>query len=305
MSKIEKALEKAVKMREDKNRVRRPDATPHTGSDRSPDLSLNQITLPKFEIGESVIDPAAVDKYIVCITEPLSSATEQYKKLRVRILKATEKDFLNTIMVTSPDIGDGKTITAINLAVAIANEIDHTVLLVDTDLRNPFIHKYLGIESRYGLSDYLKGEAELSNILIRTGIGKLVFLPGGNPPENAAELLSSEKMKRLVHEMKLRYKDRYIIFDSSPVLIAADSLSLGSYMDGIVFVIQAARTSEKAAEQAISLMKGCNILGIVFNNVPQYLAKSLYPYYYHYGYKRDEYFKKSNSGKKGNVEKKS
>ena len=283
MSRIEKALEKAVKTRESiKETIQEEIITPD-----------NQVTLPRFEVGETVLDPAAIDRHIVCISEPSSAAAEQYKKLRARILQVTAKNFLNTIMVTSSDISEGKTITAINLAVAIANEIDYTVLLVDADLRNPSVQKYLGIKSKYGLSDYLTGKTGLSDILIKTGIGKLVVLPAGNPPENPAELLSSDKMKRLVNEIKLRYKDRYIIFDSSPVLVTADALSLGIYMDGVVFVVKAARTSQKAAEQAISLMKGCNILGIVFNEVPQYLANNLYPYYYPYGYGRNGNFKKS------------
>ncbi len=283
MSRIEKALEKAVKTRESiKEAVPEEIITPD-----------NQVTLPRFEVGESVLDPAAIDRHIVCISEPSSAAAEQYKKLRARILQITAKDFLNTIMVTSSDISEGKTVTAINLAVAIANEIDYTVLLVDADLRATSVHKYLGIKPKYGLSDYLTGKTGLSDILVKTGIGKLVVLPAGNPPENPAELLSSDKMKRLVNEIKLRYKDRYIIFDSSPVLVTADALSLGIHMDGVVFVVKAARTSQKAAEQAISLMKGCNILGIVFNDVPQYLANNLYPYYYPYGYTRDGYSKKS------------
>ena len=283
MSRIEKALEKAVKTRESiKETIQEEIITPD-----------NQVTLPRFEVGETVLDPAAIDRHIVCISDPSSAAAEQYKKLRARILQVTAKNFLNTIMVTSSDISEGKTITAINLAVAIANEIDYTVLLVDADLRNPSVQKYLGIKSKYGLSDYLTGKTGLSDVLIKTGIGKLVVLPAGNPPENPAELLSSDKMKRLVSEIKLRYKDRYIIFDSSPVLVTADALSLGIYMDGVVFVVKAARTSQKAAEQAISLMKGCNILGIVFNEVPQYLANNLYPYYYPYGYGRNGNFKKS------------
>jgi exopolysaccharide/PEP-CTERM locus tyrosine autokinase len=186
-------------------------------------------------------------------------------------------------MVTSSDAGEGKTITAINLAAAMANAIDHTVLLVDADLRNPSIHKYLGIKMKYGLSDYLTGKVDLTEVLVRPGIGKLVVLPGGNPPENPAELLSSEKMKNLVKELKYRYKDRYIIFDSVPILVTADSLSLSTYMDGIVFVVQADRTSEKDVAQALALIKGCNILGVVFNNVPQYFAKKPYPYDYRYG----------------------
>lgn len=278
MSRIEQALEKAVKMRESTKEVVPEEII----------TSDNRVALPRFEAGASVVDPAKVDKHLVCLTDPYSSATEQYKKLRARIFKATTKDSLNTIMVASSDIGEGKSTTAINLAVAMSNELDYTVLLVDADLRNPSIHKYFGIESQYGLGDYLTGRAELKDILIKTGIGKLVILPGGKPSENSAELLSSEKMKMLVHELKVRYNDRYIIFDSSPLLVTADALSLGSYMEGIIFVIQEGRSSQKAAVESISLMKGWNILGAVFNNVPEYLVKGHYNYYYR------QYFDKSN-----------
>lgn len=280
MSRIEKALEKAVEMR---SAVKKEEVKKAT-------IAEQKIDLARLEIGETVIDTNIVDKHLVCITDPNSPATEQYKKLRARILMATSKEFHNTIMVTSPDIGEGKTITAINLAVAIGNEIDYTSLLVDADLKHPSIHKYLGIKAKYGLSDYLMGKADLSDILIKTGIGKLILLPSGSSFDNTAELLSSERMKNLVYELKHRYKDRYIIFDSTPILAVSDAISLSSYMDGIVLVVQAVRTTPKAALNAISLIKGSNIIGIVFNDVPKDLAKNLYPYYYLYG--EGGYYKK-------------
>jgi protein-tyrosine kinase len=272
MSRIEQALEKAVKMRETQKEV-----TPDQNT-----VSSKLSILPESETLTAVIDPAEVDKHIVTLTDPHSAAAEQYKRLRVRVIKATRNDSRNTIMITSSDIGEGKSMTAINFAVSLSHEVDLSVLLVDADLRRPSLHKYLHIEPRYGLSDYLKGDVQLSDVLIKTNIGNMVFLPGGNPSDNATDLLSSEKMKMLVHEMKLRYKDRYVIFDTSPLLVTADPLSLGSYMDGILLVIQEGRTSQKDALQSISLMKGWNILGVVFNNVPKYLPKSLYPYYYQY-----------------------
>ena len=271
MSKIEKALEKAMKMRETKT-----ESISETGMTSESDTILN-----KFEVGDEIIDKTLVDKHIICITDPMSSISEQFKKLKARVLnQMSQRDFQKTIMVTSSDVGEGKSVISINLAVALANEIDYTVLLVDTDLRKPSIHKYFGLEPKYGLSDYLIGKVSLNDILIKTGIGKLVILPAGTIPDNSAELLSSEKMKMLVHELKHRYKDRYIIFDSTPLLVTADPLLLGIHMDGIVFVIQEGRTSQQSAMQSISLMKGWNILGVVFNNVPQYLVKNHYQYYY-------------------------
>jgi protein-tyrosine kinase len=272
MSRIEKVLEKAAEMR---------------GSGRETTASVTvdndyKVPFSGFEVGVSAVNIDNVDTHIVCVTDPNSVTAEQYKKLRARVLQATAKNFHNTIMVTSADMGEGKTITATNLAVAVANEIDYTVLLVDTDFKHPSVHKYLGFETPQGLSDCLAGKAELSQVMIKTGIGKLVLLPAGSALENATELLSSEKMKKLVNEMKYRYKDRYVIFDSAPILVTADSIPLSSYVDGVLLVIQAARSTPKAVSQAISQIKSSNILGVVFNDIPRYLAKNLYPYYYHY-----------------------
>jgi len=276
MSKIEQALEKAVKMRETMHET--VSETVVAGPSGAPE---SRAVFNGFEVGDAIVNKALIDKHLVCITDPFSSVSEQFKKLKARVLNLMPKeDFRKTIMVTSSDIGEGKSVVAINLAVALSNELDYTVLLVDTDLRNPSIQRYFGIEPEYGLSDYLAGKVALNDVLIKTGIGKLIILPAGNVPDNSAELLSSEKMKMLVHELKHRYKDRYIIFDSTPLLVTADPLMLGMQMDGVVFVIQEGRTSQQAALQSMSLMKGWNVLGVVFNNVPEYLVKGHYQYYY-------------------------
>jgi protein-tyrosine kinase len=264
MSRIEKALEKASQLRQ-------------TGKESTTlSIGTKQEILgssPVFEKIESIIDKATVNKHIVCITDPMSSAAEQYKKIRARIFKGADKDFLNSLMVASALEGEGKTVTAINLAVTMAQEIDHTVLLIDADLRKPAVHTYLGLTAQYGLSDYLQSKVELSDVLIKTGIGKLVLLPAGTPPSNPSELLASGKMKDLVREMKYRYRDRYIIFDSPPLLTAADGLYLKEYIDGAIFVIQAVRTPSKSAAQALALLKGSHVFGTIYNNVPGYLSE--------------------------------
>ena len=279
MSRIEQALEKAIQLRESAK-------VPVSGSRGNREPIKETAPLSVFHIKESIIDPGMVDRHIVCITDPHSPSSEQYRRLRARILLKTEHDFQNTIMVSSADIGEGKSITSINLAVTIAQEIDRTVLLVDADLRKPSIHKYLGIKTDRGLSDYLSGKAELSDILIHTGIGRLVLLPAGNVCSNPAELLSSKRMKDLILEMKNRYPDRYIVIDTPPVLVSADAISMSNHVDGVVFVVRAAMTSEKTVKKAINLIKNVTILGIVYNNVPDYLGKNINPYYY-YKYRSD------------------
>jgi|SRR5208283_29319 len=282
MSRIEKALEKALEIRESIKENILPEQKPGAVESGKP--------LPVFEPGNAIVDPAKVDRSIVSINATFSYNSEQYRKLRSKVMSATKDDFRNIIMTTSSNAGEGKTVTAINLAVSLAQEIDHTVLLVDADLRVPTVHKYLGLDVKRGLSEYLKGEVEISDILIKTGIGKLVLLPAGNPPENPAELISSARMEALVHDMKNRYKDRYIIFDSSPVLVTADAITLCKYMDAVLFVVRADCTLQQDVTKALALLDGKAVLGVVFNNIPKYLSKKLDSYYYNY---HSAYHKKS------------
>jgi protein-tyrosine kinase len=281
MSRIEKALERALELRESQRSE--PAASKAPDGQAASAVAL-ETALPEYKPVDKAIDKRKVDKHVVCITDPYSHAAEQYRRLRARLLIATKNDFLNTIMVTSAGVGEGKTITATNLAVTLASAYDHTVLLVEADIRKPAVCRYLGITPKCGLSDCLSGKAELKDAIVKTGIGKLSVLPAGKSPDNPSEVLSSEKMKRLVGELKARYKDRYVIFDTSPVLDTAETLSLGGFVDGVIIVAQAGQTSEKLLGQAVSLMKGYNILGVVLNNMPQSLAKAASRYYGHYGY---------------------
>lgn len=285
MSKIEKALEKAIEARGAEAAGAAPQA-PHSSPQPS---GATEAGVPTFSAGPALVTAAQVNEHIVCITDPYSATAEQYKRLRARIIRETAKDFRNSIMTTSANAGEGKTVTAVNLAVALAQEIDHTVLLVDADLRRPAVHTYLGLAPRCGLADYLQGTVELPDALIKTGIGKLVVLPAGEPPDNPAELLASARMKQLVGELKHRYKDRYLIFDTSPLLLTADTLSLSRYVDGLLFVVQADATPQREVVKALSLVKGVPVLGIVLNDLPAYLAKGGNHYYqYRYGGKRAE-----------------
>lgn len=291
MSKLAEALDLAKRLRKSGN-----DSSVTVGNV----LKLMEDTslLPESQTMGLIIDPAKVERHIVCITDVDSPGAEQYRKLRAQILSSLRQTSKSTFMVTSADIGEGKSVTAVNLAVALAREIDHTVLLVDADLRKPSIHTYLGISADRGLSEYLEGKVELSDVLIRTGIGNLVVLPGGTPPANPAELLSSNRMKELAQEMKHRYSDRYIIYDSSPILACADTVSLSRHVDAILLVIQGARTSEKTAKEALSILPGRPMLGVVYNNVPDFMCDN-HPFdYYRYRQGLDPAKSDNNNGKK-------
>jgi len=263
MSKIEEALEKASKLR-----------NKGTSSEKSRQVVNHEIDLGKIN-----------NDCLLTLTEPDSLISEEYRRIKSMIIRETKSNFLNTLMITSSIESEGKTLTSINIAVTMAQEIDHSILLIDADLRKPKTHEYLGVRYKHGLSDYLKGEVDISDILIKTGIGNLILIPAGRAVSNPVELLSSDRMKTLVHELKHRYIDRYVIIDTPPILPFADAIAVGSLVDGVVFIVREGRTQKKAIEDSLNLIKNLNVLGIVFNRVREAnLNGHHYRYYNYYSY---------------------
>lgn len=196
----------------------------------------------------------------------------------------------NLIMVTSAVAGEGKSFTSVNLAMSIAAELDHTVVLVDADVARPSQLRMLGLPPSEGLLDVLEGKAELSDVLLRTNVDKLTILPSGTPHAKATELLASEGMARLLDEMATRYPDRIIIFDSPPLLLTTESRVLASHMGQIVVVVSAGRTQQAAVQQALDTIDSCPVRLLVLNKARSDSAAyggSGYGYGYGYGYERE------------------
>ena len=180
-------------------------------------------------------------------------------------------------MITSTKPGEGKTLTAVNLALTFSKEYNQTVLLVDCDLRKQSIHKVLGVETGTGLIDYLMDVKPLADCIVWPGIEKLTLISGGLPVEQSAELLGSPRMKSLIIEMKSRYDDRHLIFDAPPILSGADTLTLAPLMDGIIIVVEEGRTSMRDLQKAIEQIPVEKFLGFVMNR--QKIVKNNYQYY--------------------------
>jgi non-specific protein-tyrosine kinase len=190
---------------------------------------------------------------------------DSYKVLRTQVSQLMRNEGKTTIMVTSARPGEGKTLTAINLALSFAMEFDTTAILVDCDLKQQGVHKILGIESTQGLVDYLLHNADLSELIMWPGVEKFTFLSGGRTLFDTSELLGSPKMKELVSDMKGRYADRYVVFDVPPVLEGADAMVFAPLVDGIILVVEAGKTSIHDVNEAISLLPKEKILGLVLN----------------------------------------
>lgn len=204
------------------------------------------------------------EKRVVAIDEN-DPATAAYKVLRTQVLQRLRVNNWNSLAITSPTEGCGKTLTAINLAICLAREVNHTVLLVDMDLRRPKLHSYFPGIPGLGISDYLLNDVELSGILINPGIERLVILPGHKAFSSSSETLSSPKMVELVEELKTRYPSRIVLFDLPPVLPCDDVIAFAPYVDAALLIVEDGKTQESELKRAVELLDSINILGTVLN----------------------------------------
>lgn len=207
---------------------------------------------------------------------PYMKETEVYRVLRTQILRLTKEKGGNTVMITSANPGEGKTLTAINLSFTFAKLFEQTVLLVDGDLRQQAIHKRLGFESDRGLADYLVTNRPVSEIITWPGIDKLTLISGGRLIQESTELLGSVRMAELVFEMKSRYPDRYVFFDVPPILGGADALAFVPLVDYVLLVVQAGKTSENDVRKTLELIPQEKVIGFVLNRYNAPVAQ--YPY---------------------------
>ncbi len=187
----------------------------------------------------------------------------------------------NLIMVTSCLPKEGKTFCAINLAISIAMERDHTVLLVDADVARPSILHCLGLKSEVGLMDILLGDKrDLSEVMLKTNIDSLSILPAGTSHKHATELLASQTMSSLLNDIANRYPDRIVIFDSPPLLLTTEARVLAAQMGQIVMVVEAETTTQHAVKNALRQLEACANINLVYNKAREFSGGNRYGYYY-------------------------
>ena len=189
----------------------------------------------------------------------------------------------NLIMVTSSLPGEGKTYCSINLAMSIAMELDHTVLLVDADVARPSVLRTLGLPTQRGLMDILLDDKlDLSDVMLRTNVDTLAILPAGTATAQATELLASSTMTAMLHELANRYPDRVIIFDSPPLMLTSEARVLASHMGQIVVVVEAQTTTQHAVKEALAQLEGMSNVNLVYNKTRD-IPGIEETYDYHYG----------------------
>ena len=198
----------------------------------------------------------------------------------------------NLIMITSALPGEGKSFSAINLAISIAMELDNTVMLVDADVARPSVLNMLGLPPSKGLLDVLQDNSlDISGVLLRTNIEKLSIFPSGTPHPRATELLASDAMIRLLDDMASRYSDRIIVFDSPPLLLTTEARVLATHMGQVVIVVNAENTLQSAVKEAITTIQSCPVKMMLLNQVRSEKTDGYgngYGYGYGYGYRHEK-----------------
>lgn len=258
-------------------------------ADRPSGDSLTESTMSKSRRVELNLDALSASG-IVSPHAPRTQIADQYRVIKRPLIKnamgrgASIIANGNLIMITSALAGEGKSFTAINLAMSIATELDNTVMLVDADVARPSVMRMLGLSQGPGLLDVVQDESiDLSSVLLKTNIDKLTILPSGTPHPRATELLASDAMVRLVEDMATRYADRIIIFDSPPLLLTTESRVLATHMGQIVMVVHAGKTLQSEVKQALATIEACPVKLMLLNK-----ASRLFKDGYGYGYGQEQ-----------------
>lgn len=271
MERIKQALERAKRERESTSGGKKaPTAVreivkPKTLAARTDEIVYTETTVFRP-------DPTVLEANRVLGGTAASVVTDAYRMLRTRTLQSMKENNWSSLMITSAGMEEGKSLTAVNLAISMAREVSHTVLLVDLDLRRPGIHEFFGYQPKAGLVDVLESKATMSDVMFNPSVERLVVLPSRRRVENSSELLSSPEMLSVVAEIKARYPERIVIFDMPPVLSTDDALAFSPNVDAVLLVVAEGQTGKGELGQVHDILSETNILGTVLNKAANFTS---------------------------------
>jgi protein-tyrosine kinase len=232
--------------------------------------SLSEVALVPFQ--------PAPESHLLDLGSSHETPAEEFRTLRTRLNHLQSLQPLHTVVVTSPSPAEGKTFTAVNLALAEAHLAESSVLLGDFDLRRPIIHNLFQVDRAPGLSDYLTGQCTFAQALRRVEGMNLYLLPAGSPVKNPLELLNTRSAKVLFEELPRSFN--WAIFDTPPLLFSADANLLSTMADGTILVVKIGSTTFDNVTRAMQSLCENNVLGIVANGARASELYSKYTYYY-------------------------
>ena len=259
MSRIEKII----------NRNKAEKGTSATGNDAAMESRENiRSNIQTFDYSITKTIPVADEKLKgnrIISRDPTDVRAVRFQLLRTKVLQQLRNKNWNTMAITAPTPGAGKSLVAINLAASIALEGNQSVLLVDMDLRKPSIHRYFGITPEYGIHDYLDGSASIEQIMINPGFERLVIMPGRKGVLNSSEQIATPFVKNFVEELKTRYESRLVIFDLPPILLSDDVMVFLPYVDCSLLVVENGANTPDEIEDCLELIGDNPLLGTVLN----------------------------------------
>lgn len=286
MSKFFKALEQAERERALREQARRPEQppiavsqTPAGEPSAPPAAERSGPPEPGPAPGLVVEAPDGVDEHLVSLLTPTAFEAEQYRTLRHMVEQMHKDADLHVVAVTSPTVGDGKTITAINLAGALAQAPAARVLLLEADLRRPSVTEHLGLGNARtpGLVDaILDPTLSLEDVVKLRPPFNLAVLPAGHLPAASYEVLKSPRLGELLDEARRHYD--YIVVDTSPLVPLPDCRLIGKWVDGFLVIVAAHKTQRKLLREALDVVDPAKIVGLVFNNDDRPVSRYYYAY---------------------------
>ncbi len=228
---------------------------------------LLNLDTTKLEESKTQLSPFedTLDRHHIVSHKTRSKEADVFRFLRTQVLQAMAKHNIKAVAITSPRYGDGKSTVATNLAISIAQDLKQTILLVDLDLRKPSLESYLELNAKQGLTNYLAGQAEVPDCLIRMPFERLSVFPAGDRIDESSETLGSPQMAKLAAELKQRYDDRVIIYDMPPLLDQDDPLVFLPHVDGVLLVTREGVTTVEEIKRCLDILESAKILGVVLN----------------------------------------
>lgn len=261
MGRLNKALE----------RIRERGAANQTSAGRSPVQRNGSVVAARThsdpitsEISKVSLNKDHLINHHVITDEIDPAIRTSYKMLRTRILQRMRTNGWRRLAVTSASQGDGKSLTAINLAISLAGDVNHNICLVDLDLRHSSVARYLGIKSKHGMSECLQGKVPLKSVLVKPNIDRLVVLPNYKMQNHSSELISSPAMRQTADALASD-PNRIVIYDMPPLLSADDVLAFGPFFDAVLLVVAERKTARTDTMKALELLENTNVLGTVLN----------------------------------------
>lgn len=272
MERIKKALELA-------RQARKIEPTKELPASAAP--SVQPSGLKNRSVRSIAVSPAALERSRTISGKRGDMLTDLYKLLRTQVMQRMQENKWRTLAVTGPRDGIGKTLTAANLAISIAGGVNHSVALLDLDLRRPSVHNMFDYRPAFAIADYLAKSVPLDDIVFCPGVERLTVIPGKNAVEHSSELLSSPAMRRLLDQLLQADASRILLCDLPPVLVGDDVLAFSPFVDAFLLVVEEAKTTREDLTRTLELLGKTNVLGTVLNKSQDILKSEYYSNYTH------------------------